>query len=294
MRTTLEEVCLTEAMTEVRVSERSGLDMGGAADGRSDAPMDMVMEMATAVASIAVETAGEDTLEPLERNENRKRRRRSEVPATAWALGDWRSRMERAAQQRARELAQLHRTITKMAHMLETQTALQETQWRGMKTWLEEKEEKRDAYHKDDVLWGKGITDMVKRVVAPTGWDQREGRKANTEGVSLEASIHADLTQTGGPKKPEERQQLQPERKPKSVPMPKPKPNPSSKPILAPALSATLTPAQRHIDAQRAGGTTADTDQTMGDGPTTKPKKAGQPSPSPGNGLEHRRQMPNL
>jgi hypothetical protein len=65
----------------------------------------------------------------MERNENGKRRGRSEVTATPWALGDWRSRMERAAQQNARELAPLHRTIAKMAHMLETQTAQQQTQW---------------------------------------------------------------------------------------------------------------------------------------------------------------------
>jgi len=45
-------------MTEVRGSERSGLDTGGAADGRSEAPTDMAMEMATAVTSIAAETAG--------------------------------------------------------------------------------------------------------------------------------------------------------------------------------------------------------------------------------------------
>jgi hypothetical protein len=37
--------------------------------------------------------------------------------------------MERAAQQQARELAQLHRTVAKMANMLETHTALQEVQW---------------------------------------------------------------------------------------------------------------------------------------------------------------------
>ena len=74
--------------------------------------------------------------------------------------------MERATQQKARELSKLHRTIAKMANMFDTQTALQEAQWRGMITWLEEKEEKRDAYHQDDVLWLKGITDMVKRVVA--------------------------------------------------------------------------------------------------------------------------------
>ena len=110
-------------MTEVRVSKTRGLDTGEAADGRSDAPMDMAMEMAKAVTSIAAGTAGEATLEPKERNENGKRRR-SEVPATAWALRDWRSRMERVAQQQARELAQLHWTIAKMANMLETHTAL--------------------------------------------------------------------------------------------------------------------------------------------------------------------------
>jgi len=95
--------------------------------------MDIAMEMATAVTPIAAETAGEDALEPTERNENGKRRRRSEVPEAAWALGDWRTCMERAAQQQARKLAQLHRTVAKMANMLETNTALQEAQWRGMK-----------------------------------------------------------------------------------------------------------------------------------------------------------------
>jgi hypothetical protein len=73
--------------------------------------------------------------------------------------------MECAAQQQARELAELHRTIAKMANMLETQTALQEMQWRLMKIWSEEKAEKRDAYHEDDVLRGTGIIDMVNRVV---------------------------------------------------------------------------------------------------------------------------------
>jgi len=102
--------------------------------------MDMAMEVATAVTSIAAGTTCEAAPEPMERNENGKRKRR-EVPATAWALGDWRSRMERAAQQQARELAQLHRTIAKMANMLETHTALQEAQWRGMKSWFGGKRE---------------------------------------------------------------------------------------------------------------------------------------------------------
>jgi hypothetical protein len=67
-------------MTEFRVSGRSDLDTGGAENGRSNAPMDVVMEMATAT-SIATEAAGAGIFEPMERNENRKRRRRSEAPA---------------------------------------------------------------------------------------------------------------------------------------------------------------------------------------------------------------------
>jgi len=94
------------------------------------------------VTSIATETAGEDTIEPMERNENGKRKKRSEVLATAWAHGDWKSRMEPTAQQEAHELAELHRTIANIVTMLQTQTALQEAQWQGMKAWLEEKGKK--------------------------------------------------------------------------------------------------------------------------------------------------------
>jgi hypothetical protein len=75
-------------MTEVRVSERSDLDTGEAADGRSNVPMDVVMDMATGLTPIAAETVGATTLQQMERKENGKRRRWSEAPATAWALGD--------------------------------------------------------------------------------------------------------------------------------------------------------------------------------------------------------------
>jgi hypothetical protein len=54
--------------------------------------MDMAMEMTTASTSIAVETAGTTICEPMERNKNEKRRRRSEAPA---APSDWRSRIAR-------------------------------------------------------------------------------------------------------------------------------------------------------------------------------------------------------
>jgi hypothetical protein len=92
-------------MTEFRVSGRSDLDAGEAENGRSDAPMDVAMEMATAATSIAAETAGATIFEPMERNENGKRRSRSKAPA---APSDWRSRMERTIRQQAQELTQLH------------------------------------------------------------------------------------------------------------------------------------------------------------------------------------------
>jgi hypothetical protein len=75
-------------MTEVRGSDRSGLDSGEAADGSSDGPRDVAMEMVTAVISIAAETAGEDWLLPIDRTANGNLRRSCEVLATAWALRD--------------------------------------------------------------------------------------------------------------------------------------------------------------------------------------------------------------
>jgi len=271
-------------MTEVRRIERSRLDTPEAADGRSNVPMDMAMEMATAVTSIAVETARQVTLEPMERDENGKRPRRSQVPATAWALVDWRSRMDRAAQQQARELAQLHRTIAKMVNLLVTHTALQEKQWGRMKMWLEEQEKMRDEYHQDERLWGKGIPDVVARAMAGIERDQKEERKADTEGVSLEASIHADLTQTGEPHEPEELQQLQLGRQLKSVPMPKPKPNqtPTPNPARAPARRPAPIPTPR-IPSAPKGATSSAPIQTrqLETLPPPNQKKPASPSPAP-------------
>jgi hypothetical protein len=107
------------------------------------------------------------------------------------------------------------------------------------------------------VLWGKGITDMVKRVVAITERDQREGRMADTEGVGLEASKLADLMQTGGPKMLEECKHLQPGRQLKSVPMPKPQPNPKPNLDLAPVLRPTPTQTAAPGDTSTPKGATA-------------------------------------
>ena len=57
--------------------------------------MDVAMEMATAATPVAAGTAGTTIVEPMERNENGKRRRRSEAVATAVATSDWRRGMER-------------------------------------------------------------------------------------------------------------------------------------------------------------------------------------------------------
>jgi len=238
-------------MTKVRGRETSDLDTGEAGEGRSDGPMDVAIEMTTTVTPIAAEPTGATLFDPMERNENGKRRRRREAPAKAFAPGDWRSRIELAAQQQAGEIAQLHRTISKMPNMVDAQTPLQEAQWRGMKTWLEKREETWDAYHQDNIPWGRGITDMVTKAVTATegGQRQREERKADTDGAGLEASIHADVTYIRRPEKPAERQQSQPGRqlKPNSTPKPNPAPPPTPRTTSTPiaVMTPVLSPARR-------------------------------------------------
>jgi len=91
--------------------------------------LQMVIQMWAAVTPTSSETASRATPEPLEGNENAKRNRRRAVLISAVGPGEWRSRTERMAQQQARRLSQLQRTIATMANMLETQTALHEAQW---------------------------------------------------------------------------------------------------------------------------------------------------------------------
>ena len=79
-------------MTEFRVSGRSDLDAGEAGVRRSDAPLDVAMEMMTAAKSISAETGGATRFEPMEGNDKRKWRMRSEAPA---AHTNWRSHMDR-------------------------------------------------------------------------------------------------------------------------------------------------------------------------------------------------------
>jgi hypothetical protein len=130
-----------------------------------------------------------------------------------------------------------------MGNSLEAQTALQEAQWRVMKTWLETRVEKWDAYHQDDIPWSRGITDMVTRVVTATEGGPRviKERKADTNGNGLEASIHADAMQTRRPEKTEEPIQSQTGRQLKANPKPKPKPSLTPTPRSTSLLIAVTT-----------------------------------------------------
>jgi len=124
-----------------------------------------------------------------------------------------------------------------LTNLLEAQVAHNEAQWLGMTTWMQEREQKWDARHEDDMLWGAGITNMIPEVmkgVAPgQGVREKEREKAaRMDSGGLEASKHADTTQEEGPEERQRRQQqpkpkLQLKLQPQPQPAPKPKPPPT-------------------------------------------------------------------
>jgi len=134
-RTTIEkDLWLTGVMSKVSVSRRSNLDMGEVGDGRSDASMDVSMEIAPAATLIAAETVSANTFEPIERNGNGMRRKRSKALATPLAPNDWMSRQQRTMRQQAQELTQLHQTVGHVAYLLVAQATHKESQLYGMMT----------------------------------------------------------------------------------------------------------------------------------------------------------------
>jgi len=223
-------------MSEARVSERRDLDTGEMGEIRSDAPMDVAMEMTT----VATPTAtGATIFEPMETNENGKRRSRSEALATALAASNWRSRMQRKMRQQAQELTQLHRTVGHLRNLVQARAAHEEAQWSGMRRWMQEREKKWYARHEDDQTWGAGITNMIAKVMKGVAPGQETSEKerdktAGMDGGGLEASQHADTTQAEGPGK---HQLLQQQRRPglplklqptlQQAPKPKPAPTPA-------------------------------------------------------------------
>jgi hypothetical protein len=71
------------------------------------------------------------------------------------------------------------------------------------------------------------------------------------------------------------------------------KPNTSTSTSTSIETSAD-TNSKSHISTKWGNIISADTDQTMGDCPTTQTKDGGQPSPSPDDRLKHGSQMSNF
>jgi len=112
-------------------------------------------------------------------------------------------------QQQAQEMTQLHRTVAHLTNLVGARTAREEAQRLAMMTWMQQREQKWDARHEDDKLWGAGITNMIAKTMTGVVQSQegirREGEMtARTDGGGLEACQHADTTREEGP---EQRQQ---------------------------------------------------------------------------------------
>jgi hypothetical protein len=68
-----------------------------------------------------------------------------------------------------------------------------------MRTWIQERQQKWDARHEEDKVWGAGITNMIAKTMklVAQGHEGREKERemtAWTGGAGLEASHHADTT----------------------------------------------------------------------------------------------------
>jgi hypothetical protein len=240
-------------MTEIRVSGRSDLGMEEAGNGRTDAPINVAMEMATVATPIAEETVGTTIFQLMYRNVNGKRRRRSEAPA---AHSDWRSRIERTIRQQSQELMQLLRTVAHLANLVEARAAHEEAQRLTIMKWIQEREQKWDARHEDDKLWGAGIMNMIAKtmkVVAQCqeGSDREREMTARTDGGGLEAFPHADTMREEGPEEHQQPQQ-QPQPKPKLQLKLQRKPQPAPKPNSAPARTRWWETVPPRGKSQRA------------------------------------------
>jgi len=277
-------------LSEARASERSDIDAGEAGDGRNDMPMGVATDMTPA----ATPTATDATIfELLERNENRKRRWKSEAPATALAPNDWRSRMERTMRQQAQELTQLHLTVGHLTNLLQAQAARKAAQWFGMRMSIQEREQKWHAHHEDDKLWGGGITNMIAMVmkaVAPgqEAIEKKTDETAGMDGGGLEASQHADTAQEGGPEQHKQLQQLPKPRLPLKV---QPKSQHEPKPKSAPTPMRWWETVPPRTESQRApigpgGPSTTERCLILMRGPNVP---LPGPAPTPGSSMADRR-----
>jgi hypothetical protein len=115
------------------VGERCVLDTGDEGDRRSDGLLDVAMERTSVVTRRTVDTAGATVFEPMEKNNKRKWRWRSNAAATPSV---WRSRMERTMRPHAQELMQLHKSVKHVTNLEQAQAACEEAKWLGKRTWI--------------------------------------------------------------------------------------------------------------------------------------------------------------
>jgi hypothetical protein len=59
---------------------------------------------------------------------------------------------------------------------LEALASREEAQCQGMMTWMQGREQKWDAHHEDDKLWGAGILNMISETMKAVAQGQ-EGRE---------------------------------------------------------------------------------------------------------------------
>jgi len=143
---------------------------------------------------------------------------------------------------------------------------------------MQEGEQKWNARHEDDKLWGAGITNMIATVmkgVAP-GQGGRENERevtARMDSGGLEASQHADTMREEGPQK---HQRLQQQPKPTLQLKLQPKPQPAPKP-----KSATTPMGRWDAVPHRAKSQRAHVGPGQGSGPG--------PAPTAGSSMAERR-----
>lgn len=77
--------------------------------------------------------------------------------------------MDRTMRQQVPKVIQLHQKFDRKSRMLAAQVVGKETQWLGMKEWLEVRETKWIDCHMYNVEWGMGITEMAMKVQANHG-----------------------------------------------------------------------------------------------------------------------------
>jgi len=60
---------------------------------------------------------------------------------------------------------QLHQTVGHLANLVEAGAAHEEAQPLPMTMWMQEREQKCNARHMNDMLWGAGITNMIAKMM---------------------------------------------------------------------------------------------------------------------------------